>query len=141
MKAIIHYENDKMCMTFCIEDVDSVVKTMGIEEYYLLEDDQILDITRNGFSIDCYDFDKETKTFVINIENAKKYLHEKRRMLRTIELYPIDAEIAKMIPNTFDSLEEKRKEIRKKYYVIQEEIDSADYEKMKMIIEKYKLNI
>jgi len=61
-----------------------------------------------------------------NIEKAKIIAHNIRRANREKEFEPLDYLIAKQLPNVeFEQIEAKRQEIRNKYEVIQNKIDSS----------------
>lgn len=74
----------------------------------------------------------------INMNKAREITHEKRRAARADEFAPLDDVIAKQIPGS-DAVEAeaKRQEIRKRYAVIQNEIDGCDTsDELKTIIER-----
>ena len=63
----------------------------------------------------------------INLDKAKAIAHDKRRAKRAEEFAPYDEVIMKQIPGV-DAVEAeaKRQEIRDKYAVIQNDIDTAE---------------
>lgn len=73
----------------------------------------------------------------INMDKAKNIAHDIRREKRAEEFKPYDEIIMKQIPgsNTAE-VEAARQEIRNKYDVIQQNIDTAETpEELKLIIE------
>lgn len=60
----------------------------------------------------------------INMDKAKAIGHEMRRTARAAEFAPLDAVIAKQIPNS-NVTDADRQVIRDKYAVIQTQIDAA----------------
>lgn len=73
----------------------------------------------------------------VSIEKAKLIAHEIRRKNRSAEFAPLDDLIAKQIPGVnFQDVEQKRQEIRDKYSVIQNKIDSSTgFEEIKSAID------
>jgi hypothetical protein len=66
-------------------------------------------------------------SIIINLDKAKAIGHEKRRLARAEEFKPYDEVIMKQIPgNDAAEAESKRQEIRDKYVVIQNQINSAE---------------
>lgn len=62
----------------------------------------------------------------INLNKAKEIAHEKRRAARAVEFAPHDETIAKQIPGkSAQAAEAAREEIRNKYAIIQDNIDTA----------------
>lgn len=62
----------------------------------------------------------------INLDKAKNIAHNIRREARAEEFKPYDEVIMKQIPgNDLQEAETKRQEIRDKYSIIQDEIESS----------------
>lgn len=62
----------------------------------------------------------------INLNKAKVIAHEKRRVARSVEFAPLDAELAKQIPGTNTAaIEAARQAIRDKYTTVQNTIETA----------------
>lgn len=65
-------------------------------------------------------------SIVINLDKAKNIAHDMRRAKRSKEFEPYDEIIMKQIPgNDYVAAESKRQEIRDKYVLMQNAIDSA----------------
>jgi hypothetical protein len=61
---------------------------------------------------------------IINLDKAKNIAHDKRRAARAAEFAPLD--IKATIPSEAAQAEEARQQIREKYAVMQNQIDSAE---------------
>lgn len=73
----------------------------------------------------------------INVDKAKNIAHDMRRAKRSEEFKPLD--IQATIPLFTESAEAQRQEIREKYAVIQEQIDTAaDVQELTTIVEVLK---
>lgn len=65
-------------------------------------------------------------SIVINLDKAKNIAHDKRRAARSAEFAPHDEIIMKQIPGKdAQAAEAARQEIRDKYAIIQQQMDSA----------------
>lgn len=73
---------------------------------------------------DAYEYDQEIGA-KLNFQKAKKIAHDIRRNHREKEFCPYDDIISKQIPNKMIEAEEKRKEIRNKYEMIQKSIEES----------------
>ena len=76
---------------------------------------------------------------VTNVEKAKFISHAMRRSSRDTEMAPMDAIISKKIPgSSSQDAEEVRFTLRKKYALIQLQIDLAeDADQLKKILSKF----
>lgn len=73
-------------------------------------------------------------SIVINLDKAKNIAHDMRRAKRAEEFAPLD--IKATIPSEAVEAEAKRQEIRDRYTVIQNDINSAPgVEELKIIVE------
>jgi hypothetical protein len=61
---------------------------------------------------------------IINLDKAKNIAHDKRRIARAAEFAPLD--IKATIPSEAAQAEVARQQIREKYAVMQNQIDSAE---------------
>lgn len=72
----------------------------------------------------------------VNLDKAKAIAHDLRRDARAKEFEPFDEAVALRIPGEITKAEAARKEIRKKYDGVQEEIDAAiSVEHLKTIVD------
>lgn len=70
--------------------------------------------------------DMVNKLLTINLDKAKEFTHQQRRVARSIEFEPLDAVIAKQIPGVdVSEIEASRQAIRDKYADLQTKIDAA----------------
>jgi hypothetical protein len=66
------------------------------------------------------------KMIVINLDKAKEFAHQQRRVARSMEFEPLDSVIAKQIPGIdVAKIETERQAIRDKYKELQLLMDSA----------------
>lgn len=80
-----------------------------------------------------------SSSLVINLNKAKEFCHEKRRVKRDSLFAPYDKIIAAQIPNTDTvAIEQARQDIRVADALVQESINLATTtDELKTIIEKY----
>lgn len=72
---------------------------------------------------------------IVDLNKAKEIVHEKRRIARTKEFTPLDAQVT--IPDLAVEAENKRIEIRERYKKLQTQIDSVtNTERLKTILNK-----
>lgn len=118
MKVILIKENGNVTLITPLEGkIDEIIKQYKNNDILIIDHS----LLPNKKLLNVWDFDK--KNVFIDIKKAKEYIHGLRRKKRNIDFKDYDR--LSTVPELFNEVEAKRKEIREIYKTLQENIDNA----------------